>query len=117
MGLSQYELGNKVGMQHSMIDSYEHDKFYPTLDSISKLGIVLDIDMLCTECYSKFLLQSHHFRDKLFNWRLRNNLTRRSASKLLGVSERGYNLWEDGGIISITTYYKVECNLLKYNLI
>ena len=43
MGLSQYELGNKIGMQHSMIGSYERDEFYPTLDSINKLSIVASI--------------------------------------------------------------------------
>ncbi len=88
-GLSQYELGNKIGMQHSMIVSYERDEFYPTLDSINKLGTEIDIEILCSEGYSKFLLESSTVKDRLFKWRLENNLTKRSASKLLGISERG----------------------------
>jgi len=66
-GLSQYELGNKVDMQHSMIGSYERDEFYPTLDSINKLSTILDINILCKEGYAKFLLESSTFKDKLFN--------------------------------------------------
>ncbi|MDB8810064.1 helix-turn-helix transcriptional regulator [Romboutsia sp. 1001216sp1] len=66
MGLSQYELGNKVGMQHSMIGSYERDEFYPTPDSINKLGKVLNTTILCSDGYAKFLLDSYTFKDKLF---------------------------------------------------
>lgn len=117
MGLSQYDLGNKVGMQHSMIGSYERDEFYPTLYSIKKLDSVLDANILCNEGYSKFLLESLTFKDRLFKWRMENNLTKRCASKLLGVSERGYSLWEKGATMSINTYFKVKNNLLKYNLI
>lgn len=117
MGLSQYELGNKVGMQHSMIGSYERDEFYPTLDSINKLGIVVDTNILCSEGYSKFLLKSYNFKSTISNWRNKNNLTKRTASKLLGISERGYSLWEKGSIMSVTTYYKVEPNLIYYSLI
>lgn len=117
MGLSQYELGNKVGMQHSMIGSYERDEFYPTLDSISKLGSVLDTNILCREGYSKLLLHYNNFKDKLAKWRYNNNLTKRSASKLIGISEKGYAIWENGSIMSITTFSKVKENLLKYNLI
>lgn len=39
------------------------------------------------------------------------------ASKLLGISERGYALLENGVIMSVKTYYKVEKNLLRYSLI
>ena len=116
-GLSQYELGNQIGMQTSMIGSYERYEFYPTLDSISKLGNLLDINNLCNEVYSKFLLESSTFKDKLFEWRLENNLTKMYASKLLGISERGYALLENGVIMSVKTYYKVEKNLLRYSLI
>ena len=52
MWLYKYELGNKIGVWHSMIWSYERDKFYPTLDSINKLSSVLDINILCSERYS-----------------------------------------------------------------
>lgn len=117
MGLSQHELGNKVGMKHSMIGSYERDEFYPTLDSINKLGSILDIHILCSDGYSKFLLQSPTFKDRLFKWRLENNLTKRSASKLFNISERGYSLWEEGVIMNINTYYKIEARLSKYYLI
>ncbi len=117
MGLSQYELDNKVGMQHSMIGSYERDKFYPTLDSINKLGVVLDINVLCSEGYLKFLLQSPAFKGKLFKLRLENNLTRRNAAKLYGISERGYSLWEDGVLMNINTYDKVKLNLSENNLL
>lgn len=41
--LSQYELGNKVDMQHSMIEFYERGEFYPKLDSMNKRSMILDI--------------------------------------------------------------------------
>lgn len=104
-------------MQHSMIGSYERNEFYPTLDSISKLSTILDVNILCKEGYSKFLLESSDFKGKLFNWRLENNLTKRSASKLLGISESGYSGWECGSIMSITTYYKIEEILIKFTII
>lgn len=116
MGLSQYGLGNKVGMQYSMIGSYERDEFYPTLDSINKLGNILDVNILCSEGYSKFLLESFSFKDKLFKWRLENNLTKRSASMLLCISERCYSLWEDGIVMTVTPYYDVKNNLIKHHL-
>ena len=117
MGLSQYELGNKVGMKHSMIGYYEREEFYPTLDSINKLGFELNLNILCSEGYSKFLFKSSTFKDSLFKWRLENNLTKRYAAKLIGISEKGYSLWEDGVLMSIVTYSRVESNLIKYSLI
>lgn len=117
MGLSQYELGNKVGMQHSMIGSYERVEFYPTLDSIHKLGTILDINILCNEGYSNLLLHYDDFKYKLIKWRKENNLTKRDAANIFGVSERGYSGWENGCIINVTTYYKIEKILIKYNLI
>lgn len=104
-------------MQHSMIGSYERDEFFPTLDSIKKLGKVLNTNLLCNEGYSKFLLNSSTFKDRLFKWRLENNLTKRDAAKLLGISERGYSCWEEGTIMSINTYNKVISKLLYYNIV
>ena len=100
-----------------MIGSYERDEFYPTIDSIKKLGKVLNTNILCNEGYSKFLLNSSTFKDKLFKWRIENNLTKREASKLLGISERGYSGWEDGVIMSIKTYNKIVYKLLYYNIL
>lgn len=117
MGLSQYELGNKVGMQHGMIGSYERDEFYPTLDSINKLGSILDINILCSEGYSKFLLESSTFKDSLLKWRLENKLTKRNSAKLIGISEKSYSLWENGTVMNAITYYKVKINLKKYNIL
>lgn len=74
-----------------MIVSYELEQFYPTIDSINKLGIVLNTNLLCSEGYSKFLLKSYNFKNTLSNCRNKNNLTKRAASKLFGLSEIRYN--------------------------
>ena len=100
-----------------MIASYEIEQFYPSLDSINKLSKILDINILCCEGYSNFLINSNNFKDKLISWRLENKLTKRNASKLIGISERGYALWESGIIMNSTTYLKVKNKLLVYNLI
>ncbi|MGL6107315.1 helix-turn-helix transcriptional regulator [Romboutsia sp.] len=115
--LSQYDLANATKMKRSMIASYELEHFYPTLESINKLRSVLDINILCKDGYSKFLLKSDNFKDKLINWREENNLTKRDAAKALGISERGYAGWENGSIMSVTTYNQVKENLVFYNLI
>ena len=60
---------------------------------------------------------SNEVKDKLFKWRIENNLTKREASKLLGLSERGYSGWEEGVIMSIKTYDKIKNNLKNYNLL
>lgn len=116
-GMSQHDLAVAANLQRGMISSYELDQFYPTLESINKLGSILDINFLCNEGYSKFLLKSNKFKDKLIKWRDENNLTKRDAAKAIGISERGYGDWEKGSVMSVTTYYKFEDKLLKYNLI
>lgn len=57
-------------MQHSIIESSEGDEFCPTIDSIKKLGKLLNTNILCDKGYSKFLLNSSTFKDKLFKWRI-----------------------------------------------
>ena len=116
-GLSQYDLSELTGVQRGMIASYELEQFYPTIDSINKLSSILDISILCKNGYSNFLLNADNFKNKLTTWRKENNLTKRDASKLLGISERGYGSWENGIIMNSTTYTKVKENLTKYNLI
>lgn len=116
-GLSQYDLSELTGVQRGMIASYELEQFYPTIDSIDKLETILDIKILCKDGYSNFILNSNNFKYKLINWRKENNLTKRQASKLLGISERGYASWENGIIMNSTTYIKVKENLIYYNLI
>ena len=116
-GLSQYDLSELTGVQRGMIASYELEQFYPTIDSINKLSSILDINILCKNGYSNFLINSNSFKYKLIKWRKENNLTKRYAAKLLGVSERGYASWENGVIMNSTTYSKVKQNLIHYNLI
>lgn len=116
-GLSQYDLSELTGVQRGMIASYELEQFYPTIDSINKLSSTLDINILCKDGYSNFLLNSNNFKDKLTKWRKKNNLTKRDAAKLLGISERGYASWENGIIMNSTTYSKVKENLINHNLI
>ena len=116
-GLSQYDLSELTGVQRGMIASYELEQFYPTIDSINKLSSILDISILYKNGYSNFLLNADNFKNKLTTWRKENNLTKRDASKLLGISERGYGSWENGIIMNSTTYTKVKENLTKYNLI
>ena len=115
-GLSQYDLSELTGLQRGMIASYELEQFYPTIDSINKISSTLDINILCKDGYSNFLLRSNNFKYKLIKWRKENHLTKRDAAKLLGISERGYASWENGIIMNSTTYSKVKENLIKYNL-
>ncbi|MGL5712376.1 MAG: helix-turn-helix transcriptional regulator [Paraclostridium sp.] len=116
-GLSQYDLANSTGLQRGMISSYEIDDFYPNLDSLKRLGILFNIDILCKEGYSKFLLESNDFKDRLIKWRTNNELTKRDAAKLLNISERSYAGWENGVIMNIKTYNKTRNILIKHSII
>ena len=116
-GLSQYDLSELTGVQRGMIASYELDQFYPTKDSIGKLNPILDINFLCKDGYSNLILNYNDFKTKLIQWRKENNLTKKNASKLLHISERGYASWEKGVIMNSTTYKKVQEDLAKYNLV
>lgn len=66
------------GVQRGMIASYELEQFYPTIDIINKLGSILNINILCRDSYSNFLLNTPIFKNNIYNWRLENNLTKRS---------------------------------------
>lgn len=116
-GLSQYDLSKLTGVQRGMISSYELEQFYPTIYSINKLKNILDANILCKDGYSNLLLNYNDFKNKLIQWRKENNLTKRDASKLLSVSERGYASWENGTIMNSTTYTKIKENLIKYNIV
>lgn len=116
-GLSQYDLSKLTGIQRCMISSYELDQFYPTIDSINKLSSIFDVNILCKNGYSNFLLNSSNFKDKLIKWRKKNNLTKRDAANLLGISERGYASWENGITMNSTTFSKVKNILISHNLI
>lgn len=115
-GLSKYDLANSANIPRGMLSSYEIDDIYTNLDFLNKLGTVLDISILCKDGYSRFLLESDKFKDKLTKWRKENALTKRAAAKLLKIFEIGYGLCEEGSIMSSTTYAKVENNLIVYNL-
>lgn len=116
-GLSQYDLSKLTGLERSLIASYELEQFYPTLESINKLSCTLDINNLCKDGYSNFIINANNFKYSLTKWRKENNLTKRDAAKLLGISERGYASWENGIIMNATTYSKVKENLINHNLI
>ena len=57
------------------------------------------------------------FLDKLSLWIEENNFTKEDAATKLGISRGLFRFWFSGGVISISTYNKIQDNLKKYNLL
>ena len=57
------------------------------------------------------------FWTSLSLWIEENNLTKEDAANKLGISRGLFRFWFNGGIISISTYNKIQDNLSKYNLL
>lgn len=75
-----------------------------------------NIDYLCMEGYTKIVYYFNEFLDKVNVWIKSNEYTREEAAKRLGISKSLFRFWFNGGIISISTYKKIEQQLKKYNL-
>lgn len=69
------------------------------------------------EGYSKTVYNFDNFLDKVNNWINENNLTRKDAANKLGVSPGLFRYWFNGGVISISTYNKINIVLKKYQLL
>ena len=51
-GMTQVELGKRVGVKHPQISCYIHGKKMPALDTLANLCVVLDLDaneILCVK--------------------------------------------------------------------
>ena len=75
------------------------------------------MDYICMDGYSKLVYNFDEFLDKLSLWIKENNLTKEYAGNKLGVSRGLFRFWFNGGVISISTYNKIQDNLKRYNLI
>lgn len=81
------------------------------------LSSTFDMDYLCKDGYTRLLYNFDDFLNKLTLWISSNNLTRGKASNSLGVSTSLFRYWYNGGTIKISTYNKIEKNLIFNNLL
>ena len=104
-GLSQFDLSNLTNITRTAISEYELNNIIPTKETILKIGLILNIDYICSEGYSKLIISN--FNEKLKLWRLKNNLSITKASTFFDTDKSTYYKWEKGIFnISKDKYYQ-----------
>ena len=117
LGLSIPEVADLCNVTNSVISGYECNRYNPTKDVLDLLSSKFDMNYICMEGYSKLVYNFDEFLDKLSLWIDENNFTKENAANKLGISRGLFRFWFNGGVISISTYNKIEHNLKKYNLL
>ena len=117
LGLSIPEVADLCNVTKSIISGYECNRFYPTKEVLNLLSSRFDMEYLCMEGYTKLVYKFDEFLDKLSLWIKENNLTKEDASSKIGISRGLFRFWFNGGVISISTYNRIQDNLKKYDFL
>ena len=117
LGLSIPEVADVCNVTKSIISGYECNRFNPTKEVLNLLSSRFDMEYLCMEGYTKLVYKFDEFLDKLSLWIKENNLTKEDASSKIGISRGLFRFWFNGGVISISTYNRIQDNLKKYDFL
>ena len=117
LGLSIPEVADLCNVTKSIISGYECNRFNPTKEVLNLLSSRFDMEYLCMEGYTKLVYKFDEFLDKLSLWVKENNLTKEDASSKIGISRGLFRFWFNGGVISISTYNRIQDNLKKYDFL
>ena len=117
LGLSIPEVADLCNVTKSIISGYECNRFNPTKEVLNLLSSRFDMEYLCMEGYTKLVYKFDEFLDKLSLWIKENNLTKEDASNKIGISRGLFRFWFNGGVISISTYNRIQDNLKKYDFL
>ena len=117
LGLSISEVAELCNVTKSITSGYECNRYNPTKEVLNLMSSKFDMDYLCIEGYTKLVYNFDEFLDKLSLWTNENNLTRADAATKLGISHGLFRFWFNGGVISISTYNKINHNLKAYKLL
>ena len=111
------EVASLCNVTKSIISGYECNRYNPTKEVLNLMSSKFDMDYLCIEGYTKLVYNFDEFLDKLSLWTNENNLTRADAATKLGISHGLFRFWFNGGVISISSYNKINHNLKAYKLL
>ena len=117
LGLSIPEVADLCNVTKSIISGYECNRFNPTKEVLNLLSSRFDMEYLCMEGYTKLVYKFDEFLDKLSLWIKENNLTKEDASSKIGISRGLFRFWFNGGVISISTYNRIQDTLKKYDFL
>ena len=117
LGLSIPEVADLCNVTKSIISGYECNRFNPTKEVLNLLSSRFDMEYLCMEGYTKLVYKFDEFLNKLSLWIKENNLTKEDASSKIGISRGLFRFWFNGGVISISTYNRIQDNLKKYDFL
>lgn len=86
--LSQYDLSKLTNITRGTISEYKVNSIIPTKETLLKIGLILDINYICNEGYSKLIISN--FCNKLKLWRVKNNLSITKACKYFYTDKSTY---------------------------
>ena len=117
LGLSIPEVADLCNVTKSIISGYECNRYNPTKEVLNLMSSKFNMDYLCMDGYTKLIYNFDEFLDKLNLWIEENNITKEDAANKLGISRGLFRFWFSGGVISISTYNKIQDNLNTYDLL
>ena len=115
--MTMEEVASLCGVTKSVINGYELNRCYPSIQVLELLSKKFNLCYLCKDGYTKTILNHKTFIENINTWIDTNNLTQQEAADKLGVSRSILKFWFNGSVIRSSTYYKILENLNKYNLI
>ncbi len=101
--MSQLDLSKLTGLSEGAIAGYETNTIHPSKNALLKLGQVFNLDYICSDEYSKFLLSN--YPKKLKKWRESEDISIRYAAKILGIGKSTYVSWENETYTISKKYY------------
>lgn len=100
-GLTQTELGEKVGVKQNTFTNWENGKREPNFETLLKLASILNTttSYLLGESDIYYGYGSKEFKVKIFGTRLREvrkskKLTQVELANMLNISQKSYSHWE-----------------------
>lgn len=99
-------LSKLLKITSSGVRNYTNEAAYPTPKIILTLYSLFDKRIICDE-YIEFICSGSS--NRLKTWREKNKLTKKAASKILGVGENAYLSWENNKTyVSKRTFYEIK---------
>lgn len=111
------DVSNICNVTNGVIDGYELDRYYPSIEVLDKLSDKFDLSYLCRDGYTYLLFNYDSFVIRLNDWINQNCLTKQEAAEKIGISRSLLRYWLNGSVIRSGTYDKIKDNLIKYKFI
>lgn len=120
-GLSQKELGKKIGMSQQMIAQYENGNRNPKMETIEKIANALEVPTFNLVETKSSVSGTDYFGKLMWKNREKQGLSREQLAEMAGISQQMLTQYENGYIglefkiiIRIATILKIHVSDLGY---